>query len=82
MTVGSCYTLRRPVATHFDVQWYWEEDAANLDKHDPAMVLPGAQCKSQKNNNPEAIALATVTALRRAVQPSRSHKRPLRSLSS
>ena len=33
----------------------------------PAMVLPGAQCKSQKNNNPEAIALATVTALRRAV---------------
>jgi len=29
-------------ATHFDVQWYWEEDAANLDKHDPAMVLPGS----------------------------------------
>ena len=29
-------------ATHFDVQWYWEEDAANLDKHDPTMVLPGS----------------------------------------
>ena len=33
----------------------------------PGMVLPGAQCKSQANNHPEAIALATVTALRRSV---------------
>jgi fructose-bisphosphate aldolase class I len=33
----------------------------------PAMVVPGAQCKSRANDNPEAIALATVTALRRAV---------------
>jgi fructose-bisphosphate aldolase class I len=33
----------------------------------PAMVVPGAQCKSRANDNAEAIALATVTALRRAV---------------
>ena len=29
----------------------------------PAMVLPGAQCKSQKNNNPEAIAPVSYTHL-------------------
>lgn len=36
----------------------------------PAMVVPGAQCESRAHSNPNDIALATVTALRRAVPAS------------